>query len=352
MNKKKLSRGVLLINVGTPNAPTTKSVRKYLKEFLSDKRIIDIFWLFRLLLVYFIILPIRSKKSAILYKNIWTAEGSPLLKWTKVTKEKLQEELGSEYKVSFAMGYGQPSIPNELNKFYKDNIQDLTIVPLFPQYAASTTGSVIEGVSKQLSKNWHILPYRFVGPFFQNSYFIAAQKDRLLPVLEEKKPDFILFSYHGLPIRHLQKSNEKFEQTNCLASKSCCENYTEKNHFCYKAQCYETTKLIAEECSLMPDHYMTAFQSRFGRDKWTTPDTQNILGSLREKGISKLVVVCPGFVADCLETLEEIELRLAESWHELGGTELVLVESLNDNKNWIYCLKDIICNENAGFSMR
>jgi len=342
MNKKTLSRGVLLINVGTPDLPTTKSVRIYLKQFLSDKRIIDIFWLFRFLIVRCFILPIRSKKSAKLYKNIWTEEGSPLLSFSKQCAQKLSDELGEEYKVAIAMGYGNPSLDAGLKELQKNSVEHITFVPLFPQYAASTTGSVIEAISKKMSQNWHIPTYNIVKPFFQNSHFIAAQTERILAVLKDKKPDFFLFSYHGLPIRHLEKSKNYFPNSTCLSQSNCCESLKKSNHFCYRAQCFETTRLIVESAQLSKEQYCVAFQSRFGKSKWTQPDTQDLLVDLYKSGIRRLVVVCPGFVVDCLETLEEIGIRLKEDWLALGGSELILLESLNDNQNWILCLKDLI----------
>lgn len=368
MNTKNLSTsftGVLLVNVGTPDAPTTKSVRKYLKEFLWDKRVVDIFWLFRLLLLYLIILPIRSKRSAKLYKKIWTKEGSPLLTWSKKCKSALSKKLGNNYVVEIGMGYGTPSLKDGIDSLIKQNIDHLIIIPLFPQYASSTTGSVIENSAKYLNTKWHIPTYTFAKPFFQNHYFIEAWKERLLENLETIKPDFILFSYHGLPVRHLKKSAKEMGYSTCQKNldpvvesrndnqklpdhnAKCCNSFCRGNFFCYRAQCFETTKLIAKATNLSENQFMSSFQSRFGKDEWINPQTQNILPELFAKGIRKLAVVCPGFVADCLETLEEIEIRLQEEWLALGGTELVLIKSLNDNHNWILCLEEIIHTNNG-----
>lgn len=342
MNKKNLSIGVLLINLGTPDAPTPKAVRRYLAEFLWDKRILDIFWLLRLFLLYFIILPIRSKRSAKLYKKIWTAEGSPLLALTEKCQTKVANELGSNYSVQVAMRYGNPSIKNAVDTFIKQNINHLVIVPLFPQYASGTTGSVIEATSKHLNSKWHIPTYSFVKPFFQNQYFIEAFKNLIVENQKTFNPDFILFSYHGLPLRHLEKAATEYENTSCVKTKTCCGTFGAHNHFCYRAQCLETTRLLAQACELLPDQFTTSFQSRFGKDTWTTPDTKKILTTLKAQGVRRLSVVCPGFVADCLETLEEIGIQLRAQWLEYGGENFSLIRSLNDDDLWIQCLKDII----------
>lgn len=350
----KHSTGVLLVNVGTPDAPNKKSVRKYLKEFLRDKRVVDIFWLFRFLLLYLVILPIRSKKSAKLYQKIWTSEGSPLLIWSKKCKSKLKTQLGNHYHVEIAMGYGNPSLKHGIDSLLKQNIEHIILIPLFPQYAASTTGSVIENATKYLNTKWHIPTYSIAKPFFQNDYFIQAWKERIVENLQKSNPDFILFSYHGLPVKHLKKSANEREHSSCQYGKTqtqCCDVLSKTNFFCYRAQCFETTKLIAKASHLESHQFMSSFQSRFGRNEWIIPHTQNILPELHAKGIRKLSVACPGFVVDCLETLEEIDIRLKEEWLKLGGTELVLIKSLNDNPVWIACLEEMI-RENTSWNLK
>lgn len=342
MKKKNLSTGVLLINLGTPDSPTPQSVRRYLAEFLWDKRIIDIFWLLRLFLLYCIILPIRSKRSAKLYQKIWTTKGSPLLVFAEQCKLKLAHALGEDYHVHIAMRYGNPSIASGIDYLLKQNIDHLIIVPLFPQYAAGTTGSVIEKVSTHLNTKWHIPTYSFTRPFFNHPLFIKGLQNRILQNQKEFKPDFILFSYHGLPVRHLKKTADTYNNKYCLKSKICCNKYCSDNHFCYRAQCFETTRLVAEACNLESHQFATAFQSRFGKDTWTTPDTKKILSLLKEQGVQRLSVICPSFVADCLETLEEINIQLRADWFSLGGSDFSLIPALNSDEIWIECLKSNI----------
>lgn len=307
--------GLLLINLGTPNSPNTSDVKKYLRQFLSDPQVIDINPIARWLLVNLIIAPFRSPKSAKAYQSIWTKEGSPLLVNSLKLKEKVAQELGENFCVELAMRYQNPSIESALKKLMEKKIDRLIVLPLYPQYALSSTQSSIEEVKRilKLSHPSSRLGSIFVPPFYNHPGFINSFVERGKEALKEFKPDHILFSYHGLPERHLKKVSP------------------ENN---YKTQCIETTSLIAQGLGLGLHDYSFSFQSRLGRTKWIEPYTDELIISLAQSGKKKLMVFCPSFVADCLETLEEIIIRGKTSFKESGGDDLYLIPSLNDSSLW------------------
>ncbi len=339
MNKNKI--GVMLINLGTPNSYKKKDVRIYLKEFLADKRVIDIPWFFRLLLLYCIILPFRTKKSAKAYQSVWFKEGSPLFVYSRQLADKVQTYLGNDYAVELAMRYQNPSIPNALINLQNKNVDKIIIFPLFPQYSSAANGSALEKVYSEISTQWNVVPISTVQPFYQHELFIKSFANRIKETLDLFKADYVLFSYHGLPERHILKS-ECGAKNYCLKRSDCCMQQTAENLYCYRAQCFATTKALVEKLYLKEGIYSNSFQSRLGRTKWIEPYTDLVLPELAQKGFKRLAIACPAFVADCLETLEEIAIRAKEQWVSLGGEDLILVPSLNASEDWVEAVSTII----------
>lgn len=329
--------GILLVNLGTPDSPQTKDVRKYLIQFLTDARVIDIPPLQRNLLVRGIIGPFRAPKSAKTYREIWTKEGSPLLLHSYHLHDRLKEELGPDFQVEMAMRYQSPSIESQLEKFKGKLLKKLIIVPLFPQYASATTGSVHQEVMRVLS-GWQTIP----SLDFVNSYpvlpgMIAAFAERARK-FDLNSYDHFMFSYHGLPERQLVKADE---HNVCLKSENCCFSWNEQNHYCYGAQCYATTEAITKELNIPKDQYTTCFQSRLGKTPWKQPYATDVLHRLAKEGKKKVLVFSPAFVADCLETIFEIGVEYKEEFKELGGGELDMVEGLNAHPTWVKAMADL-----------
>jgi len=338
MNKK----GILLVNLGTPDSPSTADVRKYLNQFLMDERVIDIHPIKRNLLVRGIIVPFRSPKSAKIYKEIWTEEGSPLLIYGNSVRDLIEERLGEEYHVELAMRYQSPSIPDALERLKQAKVNSIKVVPLFPQYASASTGSVHQLVMEIVSK-WQAIPaLNFVNNYYDHPGMIKVFADNARKYLNQQW-DHILFSFHGIPQRQMKKAD--VSGFHCLQVKDCCSTIAENNKFCYSAQCHQTAKLIAEDLSLDKDKYTLCFQSRLGNDPWMQPYTSDVLKDLAAKGVKRILVLCPAFVADCLETLYEITFEYQEEFEKLGGEKVQLVESLNDHPQWIDVLEDIILNK-------
>ncbi|HEY0250937.1 MAG TPA: ferrochelatase [Kofleriaceae bacterium] len=318
--------GLLLINLGTPDAPTTPAVRRYLREFLSDPRVIDINPVGRALLLNLIILPFRPAKSAAAYQKVWSATtGSPLLSHSKALAAGVAERLGPTWHVELAMRYGQPSIPDALEKLRA--CERVIVLPLFPQYAASSTATAVARVMEVVSTEWDVQPLDIVPAFFHEHSFLDAFAAVASPVLKEARADHVLFSFHGLPERQIRKSGD----AQCLASPTCCDREPPK--MCYRAQCFSTARGLANHLAIT--NYTICFQSRLGRTPWITPHTDVVIDELAKTGVKRLAVMCPAFVADCLETLEEIGIRAKEQWLAAGGEELVLVPSLNASPAWI-----------------
>ena len=343
MEKKKI--GVLLINLGTPDSYEKKDVRTYLKEFLSDERVIDIPILFRLMLLYLIILPFRTPKSAKAYQSVWQKGGSPLLVYSQELQLNVEEILPKEkYIVKLAMRYQNPSLSKKVEELIQSNVDEIILFPLFPQYSSAASGSALEKAYKEIAKYWNVVPVKTIASFYNNSEFIRCFANRIKAILDDFQPDYLLFSYHGLPERHILKS-QCGEKKICFQSKECCEIIVNENTYCYRAQCVATTKAIANELNLPTNFYSNSFQSRLGRTKWIEPYTDIVLPQLAEKGYKKLAIACPAFVADCLETLEEISIRAKEQWLDLGGQDLILVPSLNGDKDWAQCVANIILDQ-------
>ncbi|MGP8216056.1 MAG: ferrochelatase [Bacteroidia bacterium] len=333
--------GILLVNLGTPDSPETSDVRKYLAEFLNDERVIDISAVQRKLLVNFIIAPTRAPKSAAQYKEVWTKEGSPLLLHGIKLKNKLQKHLGHNYIVELAMRYQLPSLKKVLDKLTHDShIEKLIVVPLYPHYASSSTGSTIKKVMELLLNKEVIPATSIVGPFFNNPHYIDAFVKIILKQFNLQEYDHFLFSYHGLPERHIMKGSAQCGM-NCRLG-DCCKTFSDKNFYCYRAECFETTRLLVAALNLKEGTYSSTFQSRLGRDPWIKPYTDKAIEELAKKGVKKILAFSPAFVADCLETLYEIRIEYNRLFQEHGGTHLHLAESLNDNDEWVKALGEII----------
>ena len=341
-----LKTAVVLVNLGTPDSPSVSDVRKYLFEFLNDPRVIDIPALARWILVNLIIVPFRAPKSAKIYRELWTnnglpggLSGSPILYYGKSVKEKLQNSLGNNFDVYLAMRYKNPSMEKVLSEIHKKNYEKIIVIPLFPQYASATTGSVIDKVMKLISEWWVIPEIKFISQFYNEDGFINTIVERARKYNVDEY-DHVLFSYHGLPVRQVDKV---YKDGSLCESHNCETELNETNKYCYKATCYATTRLIARKLNLPQEKYTVCFQSRLDK-KWLEPFTDKIIIEQAKKGAKRLLVFSPAFVADCLETLIEIGVEYQKLFEEHGGEKVQLVESLNDHPLWIETLKEIVNN--------
>lgn len=311
--------GVLLVNLGTPASPSPRDVYRYLIEFLTDERVIDEPWLKRQVLVRGLIVPFRYKQSALSYKAIWTERGSPLMVHSREAQTNLQERLKGDFQVELAMRYQNPSIGNALHALLQKNIKHLIVFPLFPQYASATTGSVHQCVMENLSTLKIIPRVTLIDGYAEHPSFIKA-----FASIEKAKRwseyDHILLSFHGLPVRQLLSNSP----------------------FCYAAQCHATAEALVKELQIPKEKYSICFQSRLGKQPWLEPYTSDCIRTCAERGHKKILVFCPSFVCDCLETIHEIGVEYAEEFKQLGGESLDLVESLNSHPAWIKAMQEII----------
>ncbi len=329
------STGVLLVNVGTPDGPDVSSVRRYLREFLTDKRVLTVPTVVRWLLVNLIIAPFRGPKSAHAYKSIWTNDGSPLLSHGKALAAALERELGQNYVARLAMRYGNPAVETVVNELLDTHqVERLIVVPLYPQYSSSATGTAIERVQEVLAKRTVIPAVRFVGDFYEDEGFLSAQAGIAKEKLAAFKADHVLMSYHGLPESHVKATT----RGHCLSQPDCCASLGSQNRFCYRAQAFATSRSLAQKLGLQPKDYSVAFQSRLGRTPWIKPFTDMILADLYKSGVRRLAVTVPSFVADCLETIEEIGMRAREDWKALGGEDILLIPCVNSDPHWVKAL--------------
>ncbi len=322
--------GILIVNLGTPDEPKRSAVYRYLKQFLLDPRVIDINPIARNLLVRGIIAPFRSGKSAKAYQELWTENGSPLKYYGFRLVDQIQQLMGPEYIVELAMRYQSPSIETAIQKMMAEKVEKIVVFSLFPQYASATTGSVHEEVMRVLTKQQIIPSVDFISnyPTWAPMIALYAQNARKFDLASY---DHILFSYHGLPQRQLRKGDQF---NHCLKSADCCQTLTPTNQFCYSAQCYATTQAIAAQLDLKPEQYTVCFQSRLGADPWTQPYTVRTIEALAKSGAKRLLVFCPAFTADCLETIVEIGSEYKEDFEKWGGEHIDLVPSLNDAPGW------------------
>jgi ferrochelatase len=330
--------GVLLVNLGTPDSPKVPDVRKYLREFLMDERVIDIPFLSRWLLVNLIIAPFRAPKSARIYRELWTENGSPLLHFGRHNEKQLQELLGNDFVVKLGMRYQRPSITQALEELSQYPLRSLIVLPLFPQYASATTGSVHQKVMEIISRWTNIPEIRFVNTYFDHPLFIKAFVERAQKALKNKDYDYLLFSYHGLPERQIYKSSID----NYCNLGECCHAYTAKNLKCYRAQCFETSRTLARKMNIPDEKYQVVFQSRLGKDPWIQPYAEEVIRTLPSRGYKKVAVMVPSFVADCLETNIEVGEEFREVFKKAGGKEWIFIESLNDSDTWLECLYSLV----------
>jgi len=338
-NKKNMKTGVLLINLGTPDSPKTSDVRKYLTQFLNDSRVIDINPVARFLLVNGIIIPFRSSKSAKLYQHIWTKDGSPLLTNSIKMKNLLQQQLGENYVVELGMRYQSPSLESALDRLRKAQVEKIIMIPLYPQYASSSTGSSVAEAIRLMQK-WEVTPsVEVISKFYDNPDFIDACVD-VAKKYSFDDYDYFIFSYHGLPERHIMKGSAHYCANTCKLG-SCCDSITKDNQYCYRANCFETTRQLVKKLNIPAGKYETTFQSRLN-DKWIKPYSDKVVAQKAEEGKKKMLVFSPAFVADCLETLYEIGTEYDEIFKEHGGEKITLVESLNDSPKWIEALKNMV----------
>ena len=331
----KTKKGLLLINLGTPDDPGYLSVFKYLRQFLMDPKVITVPYILRFILVSLIIVPFRAFSSGKIYKKIWTENGSPLIVNTSALADKVRKKV-PHIEVEFAMRYQSPSIEEKLKKLISQNLDEIIILPLFPQYSTATTGSVFDEVSRVLKKQSVTPSIKFINQFYEQESFVDSWEDKLKSFNVDEY-DHILFSYHGLPIKAV---DDIYDDSLC-ADNNCENEITNENKFCYKATCYETTRLIASRFNLSRDKYTVSFQSRLTKN-WLEPFTDEILEGFPTKGIKNILVLSPAFTADNLETLYEIDDEYKELFIENGGNSLTMVPSLNDSSKWADSIVKII----------
>ncbi|MFV8225266.1 ferrochelatase [Christiangramia aquimixticola] len=329
-----MSKGVLLVNLGSPDSTNHKDVKRYLGEFLMDERVIDVPLWARTLLVKGIILNTRPKKSAEAYEKIWWEEGSPLI----VLSERLQSKIDdhTSVPVSLAMRYGKPSIMNGLQELYDKGVKEVLLFPLYPQFAMATTETILVLAEEIRKEHFPDMKFITVPPFYNHPDYIRTLANSISEHLDGKDFEHLLFSYHGVPERHIRKSD--VTKSHCKIDGSCCQTASAAHQFCYRHQCFETTRLVAEYLKLKPNTYSVSFQSRLGFDPWLKPYTDRTIERFGKQGMKKLAVVTPAFVSDCLETLEEIAMEGEEIFHEVGGKDFTVVPCLNDRQEWVKVL--------------
>lgn len=325
MNGKK---GVLLVNLGSPKSTKVGDVRRYLREFLMDEKVIDLPFFSRFLLVNGIIAPLRAGKSAKAYRKIWWEEGSPLVVISERLRNKVAEKVALP--VELAMRYSSPSLKEGLQKLKDQNVEEVLVIPLYPQYAMSTTETVV-GKCEEINRSNFGIHLNFLPPFYNDKEYIECVASTLQPHLNEKV-EAVLFSYHGIPERHIYKT----DPTGTCAIGSCCFKENNPSHStCYRHQCYATTEQVRKQLNLPASMVYQSFQSRLGKDPWLQPYTDTILKQLAEKGKKNILVLAPAFVADCLETLEEIAMEGKQEFLHYGGESFIYIPCLNDQKNWV-----------------
>jgi len=333
----KSRKGVLLVNLGSPDSTETKDVRKFLREFLMDGRVLDTPWLIRFFVVHCLILPFRPKASAEAYRQIWTSEGSPLV----VISHKVAEELRSciDLPVQLAMRYQNPSIERGVEALVTDGVDDILMIPLFPHYAMSSYESAVERVKDIVNEKEQGLKLAVQPPYYDRPDYINAMVESAQPSLDEGF-DHLVISFHGIPERHLHKSDPTC--SHCLKVIDCCAEEHPAHATCYRAQCFKTAAAFVQKANIPEGKYTITFQSRLGRDPWLKPYTDLEIERLGREGVQHLKVICPAFVSDCLETLEEIDIRGRESFKESGGGDCRLVPCLNTHPAWIKTLKNMV----------
>jgi ferrochelatase len=325
-------KAVVLMNLGSPDSPEVKDVRRYLNEFLMDERVIDKFsYLFRLLLVKGIIVPFRAPKSAHAYNTIWTKDGSPLIVISKQLQEAVQAY--TEYPVEIAMRYAHPSPKIAFDNLVAKmpHLKEVILVPMYPHFAMSSFETAVVYAQEIHKNEGYKFKLNIIEPYYNNTEYINAMCANIAPYLE-KEYDHILFSFHGIPERHLKVSDTTGQH--CLTCDNCCQVPSEAHKTCYKHQCLETMRLVMEQLNIPKEKFSHAFQSRLGREPWLKPYTDFRLAEMPKEGIKKLLILCPAFVSDCLETLEEIEIRGKEIFLAAGGEYYEMIPCMNAHPEW------------------
>ena len=333
-------KGALLVNLGSPNSTSTKDVKQYLDEFLMDERVIDVPYWLRTFIVRGIILNTRPKKSAAAYKKIWWKEGSPLI----VLSQRLRSKVAANTNmpIELAMRYGNPSLESGIASLVNKGVTEIFLLPLYPQFAMATTETISVLANEIITKKFPGVTLKIWPAFYNDKSYINVLSNSIKKDLEANKPQHLLFSYHGVPERHIRKSD--VTKQHCKINGECCETPSKAHEFCYRHQCYKTTKLVAEKLGLKEGSYSTSFQSRLGVDQWLQPFTDQTIAGFPNKGIKNLSVVTPAFVSDCLETLEEIGIEAKESFKENNGEHFNTIPCLNDNDDWAKVISSWINN--------
>lgn len=324
-------KGVLLVNLGSPDSTKPKDVKKYLNEFLMDPRVIDIPKALRALVVRGIILNTRPKKSAEAYKKIWWKEGSPLIVLSERFREKVQEKI--TIPVALAMRYGSMSIEKGLQELADQGVDEVLVIPLYPQFAMSTTETVRVKVEEVQKDKFPQMQLETLPPFYKDSGYVRVLANSIKDNLKDQAYDHILFSYHGVPVSHIKKRD--VTKGHCKLDNKCCNTASRAHDFCYRHQCLAVTDLVAKKLGLKEGAYSSSFQSRLGMDPWMQPFTDKTIAKYAKEGVKNLAVVTPAFVSDCLETLEEIAMEGKEIFQEAGGQDLIAIPCLNDREDWV-----------------
>ena len=332
-----MSKGVLLVNLGSPDSPSVPDVRRYLREFLMDARVLDVNWLARFCIVHFAILPSRPKQSAHAYQSIWTPEGSPLVHTSRNVQAKLQSQL--KVPIVLAMRYQNPSIPSAVRQLAEMGVDDLLLIPLFPHYAMSSFETAVERVRDVAHRLAPGMKISVQAPYYDDPDYIRAMVASAEPYLAGGY-DHLLFSFHGVPERQIRKSDPT--GSHCLQSEDCCQRSSVAHLTCYRAQCFKTMAEFVRAVGIPQSKYSSAFQSRLGRTPWLRPFTDQELPALAAAGVKKLLVICPSFVSDCLETIEEIGMRGRETFLQAGGKEFDLIPCMNEHPLWISALAAMV----------
>lgn len=327
-------KGVLLVNLGSPDSTKPKDVKRYLDEFLMDERVIDLPWLLRAFIVRGIILNTRPKKSAEAYQKIWWEEGSPLI----VLSEKLQEKIDrfTDVPIALAMRYGKPSIKTGLEELKQKGVTEVLLIPLYPQFAMATTETILVLAEQLRQAHFPEMNITSIPAFYNHPDYINVLAQSIKEGLENKPYEHLLFSYHGVPERHIRKSD--VTKSHCKINGECCKTASPAHEFCYRHQCFETTRLVTQKLGIPEDKFSVSFQSRLGVDPWLKPYTDRTIEGLGLKGIKSMAIVTPAFVSDCLETLEEIAMEGKEIFEEVGGQTFNVIPCLNDREDWVKTL--------------
>ncbi|RAP31758.1 ferrochelatase [Candidatus Marinamargulisbacteria bacterium SCGC AG-343-D04] len=338
-----MKKAVLLVNLGSPDSCSVKDVKPYLDEFLMDKYVIDVPYLLRWVIVKCFILPFRPKRSAEAYQTIWWKEGSPLIVLSYRLLEALKKVL--DMPVALGMRYGNPSILSGIQELVDSNpdLEEVLLFPLYPHYAMASTKTVIEKTKQVVKTHFSHLRLSYIESFYTYEPYIKSLSQTLQDALSKTEIDHVLFSFHGVPERHVIKTDPT--SSHCLQSKDCCERACSANALCYSHHVKQTAYAVAKDCQFENSFYSISFQSRLGKDPWLQPFTDKTIGELAKKGVKNLAVICPAFVSDCLETLEEMGEEGKEIFLENGGKSFTLIPCLNDNPLWVECMRQIISDE-------